>query len=272
MVLAQYFSEFILYSFLGWIWESIYCTIKEKRWQDRGFLFGPVCPIYGASVVVASMIFSSIPVLRSPDFPVWAVFLICMLVSAVAEYATSWVLEKRFHARWWDYSRMPFNINGRICLPASIGFGLVGILIIRYLLPAASNVHSMISPFAYELIALVFAMILGADIALTEASLTSLLKRVEDMHSEFNEKAQENYEKVTGAPKLLGRKIQSLSSYASNLNIGQRHILKKITIVPDKKRSETENKSRMTFWRNLREAAYSVSGRTRGNDHEKEDK
>ena len=94
MVIAQYFVEFIFYSFLGWIWESIYCSVNEKKWADRGFLFGPICPIYGSCVVATSALFSLFGFLSSPDFPIWGIFIICYIGSAVAEYATYWVFEK----------------------------------------------------------------------------------------------------------------------------------------------------------------------------------
>ncbi|MCR5107704.1 MAG: putative ABC transporter permease [Lachnospiraceae bacterium] len=259
MDLAQYFTEFIIYSFLGWIWESIYCTIKEKRWQDRGFLFGPICPIYGSVVVITSIVFKEFPVLTDPDFPIWAVFLICMLGSAVAEYATSWFLEKRFHARWWDYSNIPLNINGRICIPASLGFGLAGILIVKYLIPAVSDMHSLISPLFYEFSSLIFAIMLGADLALTESSLSALLKQVEDMHNEFNEKAQENYEKMAEAPRIFGKRIKEMTSYVRMLGQGQRSILKKIKLMPDTKHTDIQNISRIAFWQSLKDAAHTIS-------------
>jgi uncharacterized membrane protein len=194
MVIAQYFVEFIFYSFLGWIWESIYCSINEKKWADRGFLFGPICPIYGSCVVATSALFSFFDFLSSPDFPIWGIFIICYIGSAVAEYATSWVLEKRFHARWWDYSRLPFNINGRICVPVSIAFGLAGVAIVRFLIPAIQGIHAVVPGIVYEILAIIFAAIFGADFALTEASLSALLKDVEKMHQEFNEKAQQRYD------------------------------------------------------------------------------
>ena len=81
MIVAQCFVEFIFYSFLGWVWESIYCTAKEKKWADRGFLFGPICPIYGSSVVMASVLFSLIPALSDPSFPIWAIFLLCYVLT-----------------------------------------------------------------------------------------------------------------------------------------------------------------------------------------------
>nr|WP_297703101.1 hypothetical protein [uncultured Butyrivibrio sp.] len=237
MLIAQYFVEFIFYSFLGWVWESIYCTIKEKKWADRGFLFGPVCPIYGSCVVTTSIVFSVFGFLSSPDFPIWGVFIICYLGSAVAEYATSWILEKRFHARWWDYSTIPLNINGRICVPVSIAFGLAGVAIVKYLIPAVENVHTMVNPLVYEVLAIIFAGIFGADYALTEASLSALLKDVEQMHEEFNTKAQQRYERVAATPKIIEQKLieekenmdarrdQLAKAYAERLSLNQKRVL-----------------------------------------------
>lgn len=237
MVIAQYFVEFMFYSFLGWVWESIYCTAKEKKWADRGFLFGPICPIYGSCVVVASAVFSSIDVLRSPDFPIWGIFILCYIGSAVAEFATSWVLEKRFNARWWDYSELPLNIQGRICVPVSIAFGLAGVAVVKFLIPAIEGVHEVVSPVVYEVLAIILAAIFGADFALTEASLSALLKDVKQMHEEFNLKAQERYEKVAAAPKVIEQKIaegkelaeerheQLAKAYAQRLSLNQKRIL-----------------------------------------------
>lgn len=201
------FVEFIIYSFFGWIWESVYCTIREKHWADRGFLFGPICPIYGSCVIVLTLLFSFIRSHFSEGFPVWGVFLICLFGSAIAEYGTSYFLEKRYHMRWWDYGYMPLNVNGRICLPVSIAFGLTGVLIVNFVIPQAELMHEKI-PFAvYEILAIAFAMIFGADFALTEAGLSSLLKNVNRMHEEFNEKAQSTYVAIAEAPKKIGEKI-----------------------------------------------------------------
>ena len=237
MYVAQCFVEFVFYSFLGWIWESIYCSAKERKWADRGFLFGPICPIYGSCVVAGSLVFGSFKIFSSPDFPVWGIFAICYIGSAVAEYSTSWVLEKRFHARWWDYSKVPLNIHGRICVPASLGFGFAGVAIVKYLLPVIEGMHATVNPLVYEILALVFAGLFGADIALTEASLSSLLAEVEKMHEEFNERAQKNYEKLASAPKLIEQKIieekqlaeikrdRLVKAYAQRLSVNQKRIL-----------------------------------------------
>ena len=237
MIIAQYFVEFIFYSFLGWVWESIYCSAKEKKWADRGFLFGPICPIYGSCVVVTSAVFSRFEFLSSPDFPIWGIFIICYIGSAIAEFGTSWILEKRFHARWWDYSTMPLNIQGRICVPVSIAFGLAGVAIVKYLIPVIEGMHSVVNPTVYEILAIIFAMLFGADYALTEASLSALLKEVEKMHEEFNVRAQANYEKLASAPKLIEQKIieekelaeirndQLVKAFAERLSLNQKRLL-----------------------------------------------
>ncbi len=261
-VAAQYFTEFIFYSFLGWIWESIYCTMVEKRWADRGFMFGPVCPIYGSCVVGFSLITRLFPQLQDPDFPLWEIFLLAFVSSAVIEFSTSWVLEQRFHARWWDYSDMPLNFHGRICLPASTGFGLAGIAVVKFLIPAVERIHSVVPGWCYEISAIILAFIMGVDLALTEASLSSLLKNVEDMHAEFNDRAQTNYERIVSAPKAIGRKIHNvpyileerfISKYTTRLTLGQKKIMESIKkITPDRNKSQEQNQTREIIWHNLK--------------------
>ncbi|WP_026491477.1 putative ABC transporter permease [Butyrivibrio sp. XPD2002] len=228
MIVSQYFVEFILYSFLGWVWESIYCTVKEKKWADRGFLFGPICPIYGSCVVGASLVLVIFPRLSDPDFPVWILFILCYIGSAIAEFGTSWVLEKRFHARWWDYSKMPLNIQGRICVPVSCTFGIAGVLIIKYLLPLIAFARGLIPPLIYELLALCFAILFGADFAMTEVSLSQLLEEVEKIHAEFNEKAQERYDKVAEIPENIKNRIERSRAFIERSNVNQKRIVDNI--------------------------------------------
>ena len=203
MLIAQYFVEFMFYSFLGWVWESIYCTAKEKHWQDRGFLFGPYCPIYGSCVVAAEIVFGHLIPGGMENMSFLTIFIISYIGSAIAEFGTSWVLEKRFHARWWDYSEMPLNIQGRICVPVSICFGVAGVFCVKVLIPFMSGLHDTIPGLFYEGAAMVLAMIFGADYALTEASLNALLKRMEEYKADFNERAQETYEKISEAPMAI---------------------------------------------------------------------
>ncbi len=207
-MIAQYFVEFIVFSFAGWIFESIYCTIKEKGWRNRGFLFGPVCPIYGSGVLTADIVFSNVFNLQTAlAMPVWKVFLICMGGSAVIEYVTSWYLEKRFHAKWWDYSDLPLNLNGRISILTSTGFGLAGIVVVRYVVPLIEVAQRSTNIYLVEIVSLIFAGLIGADLALTEASLSTLLRDIEQYKLEFDENAQEAYLTVSSVPEKVSTSI-----------------------------------------------------------------
>lgn len=201
MIVAQYFDYFIIFSFIGWAYECIYCTVKEKHWQNRGFLFGPICPIYGCGVVGALIIFHLLPPMTGGTaYPVWEIFLVCAVGSAIMEFVTSWVLEKWFHAVWWDYSNVPLNLQGRICLPATCGFGLAGIVVVKFVLPFLETLPTEAHPIENEVLSLMFAVLLGMDLALTVASLTKILDRMSEVEKEFNERMEAGYQTVQQGP------------------------------------------------------------------------
>ena len=102
---------FFMFAFLGWVWESIYCTAKDRKWANRGFLYGPICPIYGCGGIIGLFACNLVKESILPDLSPWQMFGAGFVVSMILEYPTSWILEKLFHARWWDYSRVPLNIN-----------------------------------------------------------------------------------------------------------------------------------------------------------------
>jgi len=233
MIVSQYFVLFIIFSFLGWVWESIYCTIKEKHFSNRGFLFGPLCPIYGSSVAVGVFLFTRVSFLAAGQMPFWKLFLICAAGSAVAEFGTSYYLEKRFHARWWDYSKMPLNVNGRICLPVTVCFGLAGVVLVRWMIPLLSNVQTSIHPLVYEASALVLMGVFGADFGLTEASLSTLLQKIEAAEKEFTDRAEAAYELVSSTPEQIEARISGFEDelhdraymLAENLSLRQKYIV-----------------------------------------------
>ena len=203
-MIAKYFVDFIVFSFMGWIYECIYCTCKTHHWQNRGFLFGPVCPIYGSGAVLGMIVFGILPHFAGTFVPAWKIFLISAAGSAVLEFVTSWVLEKLFHAVWWDYSGVPLNIQGRICLPATIGFGIAGVFIVRFLIPFVEKIQGGISGTASEIASLLLMAVFAADLALTVASLTQLLARIESAQKEFNERMESGYRIAQQGPVAAG--------------------------------------------------------------------
>ncbi|MEE1228476.1 MAG: hypothetical protein U0K57_05855 [Lachnospiraceae bacterium] len=195
-MICQYVVLFTVYSFFGWIFECTYCTFKTNRWENRGFLFGPIIPIYGFGAIAASIVFGLIPQVKTAGLNLWQIFLVCAVGSAILEYITSFLLEKIFHAVWWDYSNMPLNLNGRICLPATCGFGAAGVLIVKYLIPFVESLHMEGHSILNQILALAFMALLGGDLTLTVDTLIHLVDRLEGYEKEFNDRMENLYQSI----------------------------------------------------------------------------
>lgn len=187
MWLSKYFVHFVIFSCMGWIYETIFCTIKNKKWANRGFLYGPICPIYGAGAIGCEIL---VDICHKPEvafaYTWWQIFIVSFLGSIVLEYVTSWALEKLFHAYWWDYSDIPFNIKGRVCLPCSLGFGVAGIIVVYVILPFTDKLTGWMSPIVTELFSLLFMAVVAIDATLTVSALTQFAKSVEAIESAWN--------------------------------------------------------------------------------------
>lgn len=123
---CEYAFYFFLYSFFGWVAETIYCSIGEKQFVNRGFLTGPMCPIYGTGATVFNVFL--MPFYEKYGTSKWyiiiLVILLGMVLADIVEFFTSLIMEKLFNARWWDYSNEKFNIQGRICLKHTCYWGI----------------------------------------------------------------------------------------------------------------------------------------------------
>ena len=184
-MICRWLVYFVIYSFLGWVYETIVCTIRWKRWENRGFLYGPICPIYGTGAV-GSMIVIDLITKDGGSYTWWGVFICSVLGSIVLEFSTHWLLEKFFHARWWDYSYMPLNIQGRVCLPFSLAFGAAGVFIVYVTNPFVYSITEWISPMGYEIMGLLFMCIIGMDIALTASALAHFNVYISDAQEALN--------------------------------------------------------------------------------------
>lgn len=184
------FLYFVFYSFLGWVFETIACSARERRFVKRGFLNGPYCPIYGCGAML--IIF-----LLKPFKNAVALFFFSMILCAALEYFTSYVMEMIFHARWWDYSDKRFNINGRICLRESVIFGILGLFLTKVLHPLVASVAARIPAFAVNLAGGVLAAGFAADFAATVAGLSTFNDRLR----EFSEMMKEGLEEARATAK-----------------------------------------------------------------------
>lgn len=127
---------FFIYSVCGWLMETVLCSIQERHFVNRGFLIGPLCPIYGVGVLCILTVL--LPVrhgLSSQWLAVPILFIVGALLASAVEYAASWLMEKLFHARWWDYSQYTYNLNGRICLPISLAWGALSTFFVYVVQP-----------------------------------------------------------------------------------------------------------------------------------------
>ena len=118
---------FFIYCLFGWIWESCYVSARKRKWVNRGFLHGPLLPIYGFGAIAVLII--TLPVQDNPA----AVYAVGMIGATLLEYVTGAVMERLFHVKYWDYSNQKFNLNGYICLSSSVAWGFLAIGLIRYI-------------------------------------------------------------------------------------------------------------------------------------------
>ena len=203
MWISRYVCLFMIYSFIGWIYETAFCTVSSGKWENRGFLYGPVCPIYGTGAVAISLVMG-IAIANNFELPAWQIFLISVVGSMVIEYTTSWTLEKMFHAVWWDYSNLPFNLNGRISLFTTLAFGVVGLLVVYYIAPFTDSVMDGIAPIITEIMAFILVFIFAVDITLTVTVLLDFDEKVDSIESTFNNRM----EMIVDDTKLKSRQIK----------------------------------------------------------------
>ena len=201
---------FCIYSFLGWLWESFYYILMERKLKDHGFLFGPICPIYGFGAIAVSFVIKNISFFDMQDkFYNLKIFLFACIGTAIMEYVTSYVLEKWFHAIWWDYSKVPLNIKGRIALPTTLGFGVAGLILPKALIFPIEDKINLLSNNFYDPIAFFIVALIGADMALTISTLTDFNKRVTEFNTRFNEKMSNTVDSVlTVKEKIIDSNVE----------------------------------------------------------------
>ena len=173
----------IILSFLGWAYESSICSlINEKRLINRGFMIGPICPIYGIGAIACYLIGHRIT-------SVFLLFTISSIMCSILEYVTSFILEKLFHDKWWDYSMMKFQIQGRVCLAGAILFGTGNTVLIRYIIPDMLNLLQGADPLLIQITATVFTTLFCLDLLLTGFHWTQLNLKLSLLHDYLTTKA-----------------------------------------------------------------------------------
>ncbi|MDY2790378.1 MAG: hypothetical protein SOT70_06280 [Lachnospiraceae bacterium] len=210
--MAQWVLFFYLYCMIGWIWESCYVSLKEKKWTNRGFMHGPFLPIYGSGAVV--ILLATIPV---KDHLV-LIFLFGMIAATALEYVTGEIMEALFHVRYWDYSDKPFNVKGHICLLSSVTWGFFSILMVKVIHVPIADLVQKIPTAATEGMVFILTIIIVSDFSISfrEAmDLGRMLENLAENNEEFKRitkrlevRAAFAEEDVEHAKQMVGKQVE----------------------------------------------------------------
>ena len=252
--LGQWLLFFFLYCFLGWVWESCYVSAKRRQWVNRGFLHGPMLPIYGTGAVI--ILLATIPVRDS----LWLVFLLGMLAATALEYVTGAAMEALFKVRYWDYSKQPFNLNGYICLTSSLAWGAFSILLVRFLHPPVEDLVLRLPAFLVDPLAFLLTIAVTVD-AVRSFQAAMDLREVLTRLTEENEDLRR-----------LAKRVEVISAFAEE---DLRRLAKRVEVISAfaeedlrrfRERTEVERLLRQERWEDTRrqiQEAYAKGARRR---------
>lgn len=190
--IETYILLFTIYAIIGWLMEVTLGLFQHHKFVNRGFLIGPYCPIYGFGGVAITLFLSNF--MKTIDSvslvdSLWISTIVIMFICGTLEYATSYIMEKIFHARWWDYHRFRFNINGRICLETLLPFTIIGQIILRIANPVFLNtINSIQQPWLHIITGIILA-IFAVDVSVSYNIIHSFKK--------VSNEAKDNTEEIT---------------------------------------------------------------------------
>lgn len=224
-MMAHLFLPFMFYSMFGWLWEVSLYLIEDRKLVNRGFLNGPYCPVYGSGALLILITLGDV------EDPVILFFLSAFFTCSL-EYLTSWGMEKIFHARWWDYSERPMNLNGRVCVISAIAFGSLSVLMIKVVHPVLLHQMERFSETELSATATVLFVLMSADLIYTvtkfsafEQKLKELNERIEAGRNAVREQQKAVLERIhesTIYTKLSG----SYEEFQKEFNAQERRLLK----------------------------------------------
>ena len=209
MIISKYFLLFVFYSFLGWLMEVTQGYVRHKKFVNRGFLIGPYCPIYGYGAISMTLLLKGYA-----NDPI-VLFVMAIVICSILEYTTSFVMEKLFKIRWWDYSNRKFNINGRICLETMVPFGILGCLMIYFVNPFIFAIIDMIPSNLINIIAVILFIIYLVDNAVSITIISNLKDITLNVKGDSTEKVTKEVRKrvLAGQQTLYKRIVKAFSSF-----------------------------------------------------------
>lgn len=175
MVVYDVLFYFFIYGFLGWCTEVAFAAVKQKEFVNRGFLNGPICPVYGFGVAMVVQLLE--PYVQN----LVLLYIMSVIAVTVLEWLTGFLLEKIFHHRWWDYSDIPGNLNGYVCVPFSLIWGIACVLIVRLVHPFIEKIVNLLPAWLGWCILFLLLVVLFVDIYVTVVYILKFNRQMEKM-------------------------------------------------------------------------------------------
>lgn len=186
--ILQFILYIIIYSFFGWILESVLKTIYQKKFVNSGFLNGPICPIYGFGAIIMELCLSSLR-----DKPI-ILFITAFFLLSLWEYIVGYLIEKIFKTKYWDYSNLKFNIQGRVCLKNSIYWGLLGLIFVKWVHPFIESIVKLIPINTLFYIDIIIGVVILIDTIITIIQIANIdvaIQKLNDLSENIKSKVEE---------------------------------------------------------------------------------
>lgn len=222
MTIINYITLFIIYSFLGWVMESFFRSICEKKLINTGFLYGVICPIYGIGAIIMLIFLDNL------KQNVFILFISAFFILSLWEYIVGWLLEKIFNAKYWDYSKHKFNINGRICLANSIAWGILAVVFLKYIHPFILSKLNKIPEDIVYISTIIFSGIIVIDTIVTTIKVKSIEAQIDKL-KQIGEKLKVKAEELKNTKTAeYANSIEKIQSKIDELKLQEEIIRTKV--------------------------------------------
>ena len=199
--LSEIIVLFFTYSVVGWLWETFYCSIKEHHYAYRGFLFGPYCPVYGFAIT--TILITAEPVKNN----IILLFIVGFVVASIFEYFASLFLEKVFHMKLWDYSKLKGSIQGRVAPEISLFWGIGVVFLVRYIQPFVQRIINWEEAKAHGWLAVIIVIVMGTDMVLTMFSVHKLHISTKQWDNRINQRLESLRQRIREAGPEEGQRL-----------------------------------------------------------------
>lgn len=223
-----YFLLFLIYSFIGWLIEVIGKLIEKHKFINRGFLIGPICPIYGHGCILMILTLS-----RYKDNPL-TLFIYAIFICSLLEYFTSYFMEKIFKARWWDYSTKRFNLNGRICAETMIPFGILGTLVICVINPIFEYLLNLFNFETIKITAIILFIIYIIDYTISLIIMFGFKGTLKTVEKDGTEEITKKVKKILINKNVLYKRL--VEAFPNFMNPKERLLLIKARVEKELKK------------------------------------